>query len=495
MQRWAPRTEGEEPSVITQREQISFLAMPKRLIPTPEVSIEDYSEDDIQEQENFFLQLDQAIGNGDHEAAEGLEDSGASLDTVPKKDAESVDSFSGELEPSPVTVEKKDLLNEPVVPSPKKKKVLTGQEFSRKGDMGNVFGSRPSWEVARDLSRRPLSVEKLSPTKTETPKSASDDFLRRYIERTQPVSDAIKQGLDRILPAQEIRLADFDTKRRFRRLRGGFRNLRNALAGVGVSSARIGLFLPAGAVLVAASIPLSVLGFFMPIRFLRRGMHSGARAARKNGLSLLMNVARLIPEGRILPAAGVLATGAGNLAIAAGVAQGTHVLPALLVGPALLGGYVAGRGVIGVLFPYLPEYRTGEEWAKPNPRYQPQADPRNDEFERVAAQSFRRLGYRAEVIGTQGAAKSGHRGPGDDERDIILHDSSGSMAVVSCKRYNGKVGDDDVRVLYSSVIQHQADQGILVTTLGFTEGAKRIADIHNIKLVTIDELNETAENY
>jgi restriction system protein len=47
--------------------------------------------------------------------------------------------------------------------------------------------------------------------------------------------------------------------------------------------------------------------------------------------------------------------------------------------------------------------------------------------------------------------------------------------LVECKRYNGPVGVEFVRVLHSVVYAEHANKGILVSTSRFTKGAQRLA--------------------
>ena len=86
------------------------------------------------------------------------------------------------------------------------------------------------------------------------------------------------------------------------------------------------------------------------------------------------------------------------------------------------------------------------------------------EFETYVGMLFERAGYRVKQTG----------GKGDRGIDLMVN-RNGRTSVVQCKRYGGDVGPGAVRELIGAMTNAGATRGVLVTTSGFTSGAKQEA--------------------
>ena len=89
------------------------------------------------------------------------------------------------------------------------------------------------------------------------------------------------------------------------------------------------------------------------------------------------------------------------------------------------------------------------------------------EFERACRDIFSGAGWgRVELIG----------GVGDRGRDLLVHGDDGSLTIVECKHQpNSSVGRPVVQKLHSAVMSEGASRGIIVTTGGFTNEARKHA--------------------
>lgn len=83
--------------------------------------------------------------------------------------------------------------------------------------------------------------------------------------------------------------------------------------------------------------------------------------------------------------------------------------------------------------------------------------------------------------------KSGHEHQIDVAAELELAEVR-ILILVECKHYSRKVGIDDVMELATRIEDIGAHKGIIVTTVGFQEGAVRIAKAKGIALVTAHEL-------
>lgn len=72
------------------------------------------------------------------------------------------------------------------------------------------------------------------------------------------------------------------------------------------------------------------------------------------------------------------------------------------------------------------------------------------------------------------------------EIDIIAYDSTdGKPVLVECKHWNRKVTRDILATLVYKIRDVGSDRGIIVTTSGLQEGAKRIADTENVDIIIL----------
>ena len=86
------------------------------------------------------------------------------------------------------------------------------------------------------------------------------------------------------------------------------------------------------------------------------------------------------------------------------------------------------------------------------------------EFEEYVGLLFERSGYRVKRTG----------GSGDRGVDLVMS-RNGTQSVVQCKRYGDDVGPGAVRELIGAMTNARIHRGFLVTTSGFTTGAKEEA--------------------
>ena len=84
-----------------------------------------------------------------------------------------------------------------------------------------------------------------------------------------------------------------------------------------------------------------------------------------------------------------------------------------------------------------------------------------DEFEELAAESFRRLGHHVKVVGATG----------DHGVDLRIRAGNGEKWIVQCKRYKGSVGEPVVRDLYGTMLHEKADRASVITSGRFTRQA------------------------
>lgn len=97
-------------------------------------------------------------------------------------------------------------------------------------------------------------------------------------------------------------------------------------------------------------------------------------------------------------------------------------------------------------------------------------------FERLVAHVF-------ETSGT--VTHTGRTGDGGIDIEVM---SDGNLVIVQCKRFRSPVGPAPVRELLGALSARGAQQGVLVSTASFTDGAQRFADEHSIVLVDSNQL-------
>jgi restriction endonuclease Mrr len=107
-------------------------------------------------------------------------------------------------------------------------------------------------------------------------------------------------------------------------------------------------------------------------------------------------------------------------------------------------------------------------------------------------------------VGVENSAQVlGHNGSGDLGVDVMADDDGHKRLIVSCKRYGGKVGPDEIKILHMDLQKLSGQRlhdgrvlvGVLVTTVGFTAGAQALAQDLGIAILTIEALRDQAEKH
>lgn len=93
----------------------------------------------------------------------------------------------------------------------------------------------------------------------------------------------------------------------------------------------------------------------------------------------------------------------------------------------------------------------------------------------------------AHVFETSGGSVTHTGRTGDEGIDIEVM-SKGHLVIVQCKRFRSPVGPAPVRELLGALNARGAQQGVLVSTSGFTDGAHRFAEEHSIVLLDSNQL-------
>lgn len=105
-------------------------------------------------------------------------------------------------------------------------------------------------------------------------------------------------------------------------------------------------------------------------------------------------------------------------------------------------------------------------------------------FEKEVGLLYTAQGYRVESTG----------GAGDGGIDLVLR-KEGETVIVQCKAHNTPIGPGAVRELYGTLMAANAHQAILVSTAGFTQGARSFALGKPIRLVWTPDFIAMAEGY
>jgi hypothetical protein len=98
-------------------------------------------------------------------------------------------------------------------------------------------------------------------------------------------------------------------------------------------------------------------------------------------------------------------------------------------------------------------------------------------FEVEAGSVFTRRGYAVRRVG----------GSGDQGVDLLLT-KGGVTIAVQCKAHRNPVGPAAIRDLYGAMTHHGHPEAWILSTAGFTRGAKAFAAGKPIKLLTVDHL-------
>lgn len=98
-------------------------------------------------------------------------------------------------------------------------------------------------------------------------------------------------------------------------------------------------------------------------------------------------------------------------------------------------------------------------------------------FEKQVSQLFKQLGKTVELT----------KASGDWGVDVFLRDASG-LTAVQCKAHKGKIGPSVIRDLYGAMAHFQADRGMVISTGGYTVGARDFALNKAIDLLDLSDL-------
>lgn len=97
------------------------------------------------------------------------------------------------------------------------------------------------------------------------------------------------------------------------------------------------------------------------------------------------------------------------------------------------------------------------------------------DFEEYVAVLFERAGYHVKRTG----------GSGDHGVDLVVR-REGTTSIVQCKRYEDTIGPSTIRELIGAMTNAGMQEGFLVTTSGFTDGAEREARRAPYKIELVD---------
>jgi hypothetical protein len=98
-------------------------------------------------------------------------------------------------------------------------------------------------------------------------------------------------------------------------------------------------------------------------------------------------------------------------------------------------------------------------------------------FEAEIARLFERRGYATRRLG----------GAGDEGIDLILR-KDGKEILVQCKAHGRPVGPGAVRDLYGAMMHKRAAEGWLISTMGFSQAAKKFATGKPLRLISVEEI-------
>lgn len=101
-----------------------------------------------------------------------------------------------------------------------------------------------------------------------------------------------------------------------------------------------------------------------------------------------------------------------------------------------------------------------------------------EEFEHYCAGLLRRAKWRAEVTPASG-----------DQGVDIVAEKRGQRIVVQCKMYSKPVGNRAVQEIVAGIAHTDAQRGVVVTTIGYTQSAQALAESNNVLLLRHDELH------
>jgi len=106
------------------------------------------------------------------------------------------------------------------------------------------------------------------------------------------------------------------------------------------------------------------------------------------------------------------------------------------------------------------------------------------EFERELKDVFAKAGYEAELT----------RSIGDAGIDIWL-ERDGRTTIVQCKRHEQPIGVGVARELYGVLMHEGADEAIIASVSGFTQGVADFVQVKNIKLLDLKDILKMQDQY
>jgi HJR/Mrr/RecB family endonuclease len=145
-------------------------------------------------------------------------------------------------------------------------------------------------------------------------------------------------------------------------------------------------------------------------------------------------------------------------------------------------GFVLFMVLIDYFFKWLEKWRN-KKWFEKHKKLEDWRIIDSRKFERITAIIFQKLGYKTKVIG----------GPGDRGIDIIAQ-KDGKRTNIQCKRKD-YIPPSDIQAFYGAIDNRlkKGEEGIFVTTGGFTQRDKECAKEKNIKLIDGLELEKLAK--
>lgn len=105
------------------------------------------------------------------------------------------------------------------------------------------------------------------------------------------------------------------------------------------------------------------------------------------------------------------------------------------------------------------------------------------QYEHYCAAIMRRVGWNAAVT----------KASGDQGADVIA-EANGLRIVLQCKLINGSTGNKAVQEVSAARLHYGCDYAAVVTHIGYTQSARRLAATNGISLLQHDDLEQWASN-
>lgn len=356
--------------------------------------------------------------------------------------------------------------------------------------------NEPDVSKAPQTKRTPLTL--VAPA-TETVTERSDRTERSYAALRnfqQNILQKLSVTAHAFTPPTSLRVVE-SSGLKTSGLRNGWKEGVRSVKSYFIGAGR-GLAAVTGLTFLLGGTILSIVGFCLPVPFVRGGIRAVGRWMVKLGKKGVSAVKpRNLKQHSSVPTYAGAVTMMGAAAVGASLVAFPWSLAVAAAGP-LIGAahavYFTTRGILlGQRFDR--EWLSAAEWSNVNGLNDMEKKEKNDRFEQVTSVCFARIGYKSTLGGTQNKAAIGNFKRGDGGIDVLVEDSRGSQAVVSCKRYADKVQVAEVYELEGIRRRRGLDGAVLVTTHGFTEDARACAQTLGISLVTIEQLYELAARY